>query len=150
MNHEDDSGRIREEVRKTSKALVGNKHALDVRVAVGLADPPVVYPRELALSLRIGENQTARELEKLAIAGALQELEADGESRRFFQRLPHPVWEFSKQVVAWQVRAAATTSEGATLAEYWKQIYNAPLPAELDEAVAERNPSDPTVNPSSG
>jgi hypothetical protein len=121
----------------TSKALFQRQHRLDVLCAVALWPLPVMFVREVALQLRLGDNQVTPDFTALRAIGAL--LEAPGSRERYHQRVPHPVWPFAlRMLVSSATRTSPSGQAPAAIDRYVRNRYGRlARPPELAAALLE-------------
>jgi len=118
-------------VGQTSKAVFGRQHRLDVMCAIALWPMQVVFVREVALQLHLGDNQVAPDFAALRTIGALQE--APGTRERYHQRMPHPIWPFALRLLVGSARHAVPAEQAvAAVDRYVRDRYGQPVrPPEL-------------------
>jgi hypothetical protein len=133
MNHDNDLGWIREELRGMSRQVFGKQHRLEIIALISAQEPPV-WSRRLARSLGIGENQAASEIANLAELGALQRFPAEHDRRKIHQPVPHPIWGFSRQLLEDTIRASRPEEGDANVALYWEAVLDHPEPGPIPKA----------------
>jgi hypothetical protein len=93
------------EVRRVSKALFGSWYRLEAGYTVAVG-PAVLYARELAHRLGVGDNQAQGELRHFENAGFLERLDrVEGQRQQYYRRLDSPFWGFCQQLFE-EIRAA--------------------------------------------
>lgn len=94
FNFAEETGRIREQLRRTSKDIFGKKYRLEILAAVELIGPPI-WSRDLAGTIGLAENVVSMELAACEELGALQHFPAVHDRRKLYQQLEHPIWAFA-------------------------------------------------------
>ncbi len=86
---------IREEVRRVSKTLFGSRYRLEAANAV--ADgAAVIYARELANRLGVGDNQAQLELKHFESAALLERLDrVAGQRQQYYRRRESQFWDLA-------------------------------------------------------
>jgi hypothetical protein len=133
MKLNDDLGQIREGLRDVSRRVFGKQHRLEIAAIVTAQEPPV-WSRRLARSLEIGENQAASEIGNLASLGALQRFPAEHDRRKIYQPVPHPIWDFSRELFVVTIRDLDPENAEATLGLYWQWVLDGREPESIPEA----------------
>lgn len=121
MNIDIDVEPIRTRVRKRSKQVFGKRYRLEVIAAIGASEDPI-WSRRIAESLRLAENQVSSEIQLLASLGALQEFPAEHDRRKLYQRVPHPIWVFARDLVEHIVAEIYPGEPRQASAAYWFQV----------------------------
>ncbi|HEX9776119.1 MAG TPA: hypothetical protein VGB83_11150 [Actinomycetota bacterium] len=89
-----------DELRTRSKLLFGNKLRAEIGALIAVAEPGVIYARELAQCLHVADSQVQPELKRLTQAGLLVQMpKPAGQSIQYYERMPHPYWEACRAVV---------------------------------------------------
>jgi hypothetical protein len=133
MNHDNDLGRIREDLRARSRQIFGKQHRLEITALISAQEPPI-WSRRLARSLDIGENQAASEISSLAQIGALQRFPAEHDRRKVHQPVPHPIWEFSRRLLEDTIRALEPAAGDSNVALYWEAVLDQADPQPIPQA----------------
>jgi hypothetical protein len=127
MNHDVELGRIREDLRSVSKQIFSKQHRLEV-AAVASAQESPVWSKRLAKVLDLGENQVSSELGEFANLGMLQHLPVENDRRKMYQPLPHPLWDFVREVLERTIRMADPENGEQRVALYWMEILEGAAP----------------------
>lgn len=130
MKHNNDLGQIREGLREVSRQVFGKQHRLEITALVTALEPPI-WSRRLARALDIGENQAASEISSLASLGALQSFPSEHDRRKIFQPVPHPIWEFSRNLLVATIRDLKPENPEANLSLYWRSVLDRPEPGSI-------------------
>ena len=81
--------------RAVSKALFGSRYRLETACAIARGGD-VLFAREIAQALTIGDNQAQLELRHFADGGILEKLaRVPGQRQQYYRRLPSPFWELA-------------------------------------------------------
>jgi hypothetical protein len=84
---------IREQLRASSKTLLGNRDRLEVAVAIAFSPDGIVNAADLSEQLQMANNRVRANLLAFAEAGLLEALpRAAGSGRRWFTRTSSPFW----------------------------------------------------------
>jgi len=85
--------RVRERIRRRSKAMFGNLDRLEVAVAIALSEDGLVNATDLSWELRIANNRVRAQLLALAELGLLRPSPGDTAGKRHYLRLENPLWQ---------------------------------------------------------
>lgn len=78
-----------------SKALFGSRYRLEAACAVARGGD-VLFAREIAQELAIGDNQAQLEIRHFAEGGLMEKLDrVPGQRQQYYRRLPSPFWELA-------------------------------------------------------
>jgi hypothetical protein len=92
-----------------SKALFGSRYRLEAAVAVSLGGD-VLFARELAELMKVGDNQAQLELRHFESAGLLERLERlPGQRQQYYQRRPSKFWSLAQTLLV-ELEHASTSS----------------------------------------
>ncbi len=86
------------EVRKVSKALLGNAYLLEVSVAISGVSDGLFYARELAQRLHLTDNLVTPALKRLENGGLLKRRPKTGNYQEF-ERVPSVFWRLSQDLL---------------------------------------------------
>ncbi len=89
---------VRSEVRRVSKALLGNAYLLEVSAAISGVPDGLFYTRELAQRLQLTDNLVAPALKRLEDGGLLKRRPKSG-SYQEFERVPSVFWRLSQELL---------------------------------------------------
>jgi predicted ArsR family transcriptional regulator len=106
MSHTPD-GTACEELRNVSKALFGSRYRLEAaRAVAGGSD--VLYAREIAQQLGVGDNQAQLELRHFEAAGLLERLDrVPGQRQQYYRRRASDFWALAEALHDELVAAAS-------------------------------------------
>jgi predicted component of type VI protein secretion system len=103
-------GTQNDEIRAVSKALFGSRYRLEAANAVATGGD-VLYAREIAQRLAVGDNQAQLELRHFEGAGLLLRLDrVAGQRQQYYQRRDSEFWRLARALYDEVVAAVATTS----------------------------------------
>jgi hypothetical protein len=89
-------GTTLDEVRKISKALFGSRYRLEAANAVAVGGD-VLYAREIAQRVGVGDNQAQLELRHFQTAGLLFRLDrVVGQRQQYYQRRDSEFWALAR------------------------------------------------------
>jgi hypothetical protein len=89
-----------DQVRETSKTLLGSLYRLEVAAAIAQAEPGVVHIRGVADQLRLTDSLVRAEIIHFEKAGLLLRLpKPRGQQQQDFERGPSVYWEMSQMLL---------------------------------------------------
>lgn len=94
-----------EYIRERSKVLYGNRHRLEVVVAIARTSGPF-YQRELSNVTGIPDSQIKAVLEPLADAGLVRAITGNRGMAKYYERMPSVYWQGAEDLLD-EVTAAA-------------------------------------------
>lgn len=89
----------RTELRRVSKALLGNAYLLEASVVIARLGEGTFYTREIARRLAIADSVVAPVLKRLEAGGLLKRLPRTA-AHQEFERMPSVYWHLSHQLMA--------------------------------------------------
>jgi|ERR1700722_19136389 len=88
----------REEIRKRSKALFGNRDRLEVMAAIAASRDGLVCAADLERSVGLANNRVRAQLIALYEAGLLQAMPRSRDRIQWYQRQPSRLWQAAVDV----------------------------------------------------
>jgi Fic family protein len=104
--HEHLSPDALERLREQTKKLYGNRHRLEVVVAVARTNE-IFYLHEIAEVTGIADSPVRSILRDIVDAGLLKDLEGKRGSAKFYERLPSPYWTVAELVLESLIKVLA-------------------------------------------
>ncbi len=101
-----------EQIRRLSKALLGNAYRLEIADAVSRAQTELVTAQGLSTDLQIPHNLVSKQLKDFVLAGVMSDVPpVEGMRYRYFRRLSDPYWSSAQVLLAeWRGRSIAGIS----------------------------------------
>jgi hypothetical protein len=97
----------RDLVRPTSKALLGSQYALEATIS--MAQGERFYQGQVAKDAGCEPSYLSEFMKRLAAVGLIEMIDLDpGQLRKYYRRLPSPLWQFSVDLVDHLLNADAS------------------------------------------